>query len=85
MVERFHELWDNLRAFVGRYTVIELLVGFALASAVVGLAGAIVAGLVIRRSRSQRTASAASAISISSSGDGSSRHPASLAMGLSFC
>jgi len=40
-------LLDDLRAFSERHTVVELAVAFALASAVVSLAGALVSGLVI--------------------------------------
>jgi large conductance mechanosensitive channel len=47
VVDDLRELLADLRAFTARQTVIELLVAFALAYAVVGLASAVVSGLVI--------------------------------------
>ena len=47
MIERLRDLLADLWAFFGRHSVIELLVAFALASTLVGLADAIGSGLVV--------------------------------------
>jgi large-conductance mechanosensitive channel len=47
VVDNLRELLADLRAFTARRPVVELLVAFALAYAIVGVANAVVSGLVL--------------------------------------